>query len=145
MSSRDVRIVCPRPYGTAVSPVLTVSFGRTSQVKPHSKWVLHFFIHVGYQKTVDEARHVVLSYVFNYNKHTSALAYSVFVSVIRTHGKQFSAFKSHFCPIKFSSKNWIHTHIGTQITGGNRNPSLPNFHWCQWFAISTVHSHGSQV
>ena len=84
-------------------------------------------------------------YVFNSNQHTSALAYSVFVSVIRTQSKQFSVFKSHLCAIKFSSKNWIHMHIGRQITGDNRNPSLPNFHWCQWFAIPTVRSHGSQV
>jgi hypothetical protein len=36
-------------------------------------------------------------------------------------------------------------HIGTQITGGNQNPSLPNCHWCHWFAIPTARSHGSQV
>ena len=35
--------------------------------------------------------------------------------------------KSLLLPIKFSSKNWIHMHIGTQITDGNRNLSLPNF------------------
>ena len=67
--------------------VLAVLFGRTSLVKSHSKWALHFFIHVGNHKTVDWARHVVLFYVLNSNQNTSALEYSVFVSVIRTHGK----------------------------------------------------------